>query len=72
MGEQGIQEGADHLPLWVPVLRIREGEVLFSTFTTCGQPVRKSRTQLHRAGFRPWVLSLMMILEDTMVLKSEL
>jgi hypothetical protein len=33
-------------------LRISTVEVLFPTFTTRGQPVRKSRTQLHRAGFQ--------------------
>ena len=33
-------------------LRISTVEVLFSTFTTRGQPVRESRTQLHRTGFQ--------------------
>ena len=37
----------------VPVLRTSEVEVLFPTFTTWGRRVKKSRTQLHRAGFRP-------------------
>jgi hypothetical protein len=32
-----------------PVLRFSEEKVLFPTFTTWGRPVRKSRTQLHRA-----------------------
>jgi hypothetical protein len=45
-------------PCGAPVLRISEVEVLFPTFTTWGQPVSKSRTQLHRAGFRPRVMSL--------------
>jgi hypothetical protein len=71
MGEQGIQEGAEHTPL-CPVLRISEVEMLFPTFTTWGRPVRKSRTQLHRAVFRPKAQSLMMSLERTMVLNAEL
>ena len=53
-------------------LRISEVEVLFPTFTTWGRPVRKSRTQLHRAGFRPRAPSLMISLEGTMVLNAEL
>jgi hypothetical protein len=40
------------------VLRISKVEVLFPTFTTWGQPVRKSRTQLHMVGFRPRVPEL--------------
>ena len=55
-----------------PVLRISMVEVLLTTFTTWCQPVRKSRTQLHRAGFRPRAPSLLMRLEDTLVLKAEL
>jgi hypothetical protein len=35
-------------------------------------PIRKSKTGLHRAGFRPRAPSLMMSLEGTMVLKAEL
>ena len=53
MGEQGVQEGAEHAPLCGPLLRISEVGMLFPTFTTWERPVRKSRTQLHRAGFRP-------------------
>ena len=55
-----------------PVLRVSEVEMLFSTFTTWGRPVRKSRTQLHRAGLRPRASSLMMSLEETMVFNAEL
>ena len=33
-------------PCGSPVLRISGVEMLFPTFTTWGQPVRKSRTQL--------------------------
>ena len=72
MGEQGEQEGAEHTPLWAKVLRISEVEVLFPTFTIWGRHVRMSRTQLHRAGFRPRASSLMMSLEGTMVLNAEL
>ena len=39
MGEQGVQEGAEHTPLWDPVLRISEVE-MFPTFTTWGRPVK--------------------------------
>ena len=55
-----------------PVLRISEMEVLFPTFTAWGQPVRKSRTQLHRVEFRPRPPSLMLSLECTIVLNAEL
>jgi hypothetical protein len=41
-----------------PVLRISVTEELFPTFTTWGRPIRKFRTQLHRVGFRPRALSL--------------
>ena len=40
-------------PCVAPVLRIREVQVLFPTFTAGGQPVRKSRTQMHRRGSDP-------------------
>ena len=64
MGEPGVQEGAEHASLWVAiVLRISEVEVLFPTFTTWGWPIRKSRTQLNRAGYRPRASCLMMSLE---------
>ena len=45
------RRGLNTHPCGAPVLRINEVEV-FSTFTTLGRPVRKSRTQLHRVGFR--------------------
>jgi hypothetical protein len=54
------------------VLRISEVEVFFPTFTTWGRLVRKSRTQLHRAGLRTRASSLMMSLEGTTVLNAEL
>ena len=59
-------------PCGASVLRITEAEVLFHTFTTMGQPVRKSMTQLHRAVFRPRASSLMISLEGTRVLNAEL
>ena len=70
MGEQGVKERAEHAPLW-GVLRISEVEELFPTFTTWVRPIRKSRTHLHRAGFRPRALILMMSLEGNMVLNAE-
>ena len=38
MGEQGVQERAEHTPLWGPSLssRINTVEVMFPTFTTWG------------------------------------
>ena len=62
MGEQGVQEGAEHAPLWGPCVEDQHS----------GGVVRKSRTQLHKSGFRPRAPSLMMSLEGTMVLKAEL
>ena len=66
------KRGLSTHPCGAPVLRISEVEVLFPTFTTWGWPIRKSRTQLHRAGSRPRVSSLMTSLEGTMVLNAEL
>ena len=54
------------------MLKISVAEVLLPTLTNWGQAVRKSRTQLHREGFRPRALSLVMSLVGTMVLKAEL
>jgi hypothetical protein len=68
MGEKGVPERAENTPLWGPRV-----EMLFSTFTTWGRPVRKSRTELHTAANqRPRASSLMMSLEGTMVLNAEL
>ena len=66
------RRGDEHTPLWGACVEDSEVEVLFPTFTTWGWPARKSRTQLHRAGFRPSASSLMVSLEGTMVLKAEL
>jgi hypothetical protein len=41
-----------------PVLRISEEEVMLPTFTTWGQPVKESRTQLRREEFSPGAMSL--------------
>jgi hypothetical protein len=57
MGEQRVQEGAEHAPLWGPSVE----DQLFHTFTIWGW--LKSRTQLHRAGFRHRAMILMMSLE---------
>ena len=46
------RRGLSTHPCGAPVLRTSEVIVLFPTFTTWGRPVRKYRTQLHRAGFR--------------------
>ena len=69
---RGYRRGLSTHPCGAPVLRISEVEVLFPTFTNWGRPVRKSRTLLHRAGFRPRASSLMMSLEGTLVLNAEL
>ena len=69
MGEQEVQEGLSTHPCGAPVLRISVAEVLLPIFTTWGRTVRKSRTQLHREGFRPRAPNLVISLEGTMVLK---
>ena len=46
--------------------------VLFSTLTTWGWPVRKSRIQLQREVFSLRVLSLVMSFVGTMMLNAEL
>ena len=45
--------GLSMQPCGAPVLRSSEVEVLFPISTTWVRPVRKSRNQLHRVGFRP-------------------
>ena len=49
----------------------RSGDVV-SYLHHLGAAVRKSRTQLHRAGLRPRASSLMMSLDGTMVVNAEL
>ena len=72
IGEQGVQEGAEHAPLWDPSVEdLRSGGDV-SYLHHMGLAVRKSKTQLHRMGLRPMASSLMMSLEGTMVLNSEL
>ena len=46
MGEQGALDRAEHAPL----VRSSVAEGLLPTFTTWGQPVRKSRISLHSWG----------------------
>ena len=71
VGEQGVQERAEHTPLWDPSgERQRSGDVV-SYLHHLGA-ARKSRTQLHREGLRPRASSLMMSLEGTVVLNAEL
>ena len=57
-------------PCGAPVLGISGVEMLLPTLTTWRRPVRKSSTQLHRAGLRPRVSSLMTSLEGIMVLNA--
>ena len=54
------------------MLRISVADVLLPTLTTWGKPVRKSRIQLQREVFSPWVLSLVMSFVGTVVLNAEL
>ena len=67
MGEQGVQEGAEHASVYALCAEDQRSGVV----TTWGRPVRMSRTQLHRAGFRPRASSLMS-LEGSMVLMAAL
>ena len=66
------RRGLSPHPCGAPMLRISVVEVLFPTFTTWGQLVWKSRTQLYMVRFRPRASSLMMRLEGTIVWKAEL
>jgi hypothetical protein len=72
LGEQGGQEGTKHAPLRGLVLRVSVAYLLLPTLTTWGRSVRKSRIQLQREVFSPRLLSLVMSLEETMVLNAEL
>ena len=71
VGEQGVQEGTKHTPLRGSVLRIRVADVLLTTLTTWGRPIRKSKVQLQREMFSPRILSLVMSFGGTMVLNAE-
>ena len=62
MGEQLVQEGAEHAPLWGSCVEDQQS----------GGVVSYLHHLLNRAGFRPRALSLMMSLEGTMLLKPEL
>ena len=53
------------------MLRISVADVLLPTFTTWGQPVRKTRIQLQREVFSPRVLSLVMRYVGTMALITQ-
>ena len=68
MSEQGVQERTEHAPLRGHRVRISVADVLLSTLTTWGRPVRKSRIQLQREVFSPRVMSF----EGTIVLNAEL
>ena len=54
------------------MLRVSVVEVLLPTLTTWGRPVMQSRTQLQREGFSPRIPSLVMSLEGTVLLNTEL
>ena len=62
-------EGTKHIPLRGP---LNVADVLLPPVSTWGWPVRNSRIQLQREVFSPRVPSLVMSLEDTMVLNNEL
>ena len=59
-------------PRGAPVLRISVEDMLLTTLTTWGRPVRKTRIQLQREVFSHRVLSLVMSFVGTMVLNAEL
>ena len=51
---------AENAPLWGPSVEDQRGGDVVTYPHHLGQPVRKFRTQLHWAGSRPRVSSLMM------------
>ena len=70
MGEQGVQEGAEHAPLWGPCVEdLRSAGVVYYLHHL---GAAHQEVQDPVAQFRLRALSLMMSLEGTMVLKSEL
>ena len=60
------RRGAEHAPLWGPHVEDQCGGGVVAYLH------QEFRTQLHREGFRPRALSLVVSLEGTMVLKAEL
>ena len=72
MDEQGVQEGAEHTPLWGPCVEDQQSGGVVSYLHHLGAARQEVQDQLHRAGFRPRGSSLMMSLEGTVVLNAEL
>jgi hypothetical protein len=52
VGEQGVQKGAEHAPLWGPCVEDQRSGGVVSYLHYLGWPIRKFRTQLHRTGFK--------------------
>ena len=57
LGEQGVQEGTKYTPLRGPRVEDKRGRRVVAYPY---RPVRKSRIQLQREVFSPWVLSLVL------------
>ena len=66
------RRGLSTQPWGVPVLVMTVDEVRSPILTTCGLPVRKSKTHLHREVLSPRSTSFEMSLEGMMVLNAEL
>ena len=64
MGEQGVQEGAEHTPLWSPSVEDQQSEDIVSYL----HHLCAARQDVQD----PIASSLMMSLEGTMVLNAEL
>ena len=72
VGEQGVQEGTKHSPLRGSCVEDQRGRCVVAYPYHLGAALRKSRIQLQREVFSPWVLSLVMNFGGTMLLNAEL
>ena len=72
MGEQGVQEGADHTPLWGSSGEDQRSVDVVSYLHHLGANHQEVQDQITQGELRPRASSLMMSLEGTMVLNAEL
>ena len=72
MGEQGVQEGAEHAPLWGPSVEDQRSGDVVSYLHSLGAACQEVQDPVALGGLRPRASSLMMSLECTMLLNAEL
>ena len=72
MGEQGVQKGAEHAPLWGSGVEDQQSGDVVSYLHHLGMARQEVQDTIDRVRLRPRASSLMISLEGTMVLDAEL